>query len=309
MKKLLTIALCIVFVGVMAVSAFADAPEYADHGQIAITLAEGTAPEVDGVISEGEYQQSYEAVIGEANDAVYEKNPELADATFVNFYLTATADCLYIATETDDANVMQWDEGLFFFISANNTDEYVRVFLTNPTDNIEVEGGNEEIVFTYNVGKDNGKFGFEVGVSRSVLAEALGVETADELLVSVAQLVDVSTGTSSTVVWGWGFELPGEETAESAELPTPYPYPAYGRPHVVEIVAGGAQAPADNVQTPADDDQAPADDVQTPADDVQTPADDAQTSEAKGGCGASVAAACVAMIAALGTCVAFVTKK
>ena len=309
MKKLLTIALCIVFVGVMAVSAFADAPEYADRGQIAITLAEGAAPEIDGVISEGEYEYSYEAVIGEANGATYEKDPQLADATFVNFYLTATADCLYIATETDDANSIADLEGLFVFISADNTDEYVRVYLSNKAAQPEIHGGNIELTPWFTVGSSNGVMGFEVAVSRSILAEALGVEATDELLVTISHVVDLSTGSTCAVSWGWGFELPGEETAESAELPTPYAAPAYGRPHVVEIVAGGAQAPADDVQTPADDDQAPADDVQTPADDVQTPADDAQASEAKGGCGASVAAACVAMIAALGTCVAFVTKK
>ena len=56
MKKLLTIALCVVFVGVMAVSAFAGALDLADYGQITITLNEGaTTPVADGAISDGAY--------------------------------------------------------------------------------------------------------------------------------------------------------------------------------------------------------------------------------------------------------------
>ena len=286
MKKLLTIALCIVFVGVMAVSAFAD------NGQITVTLTEGTAPEVDGVISEGEYEYSYE-VAADAGviDAAYVNNSEQSDATFVNFYLSATADCLYIATESDEASIAPWADGLFFYISAENTDNHIMVFQPG-NDMFEIKSGNDNLIHMYNVGRVGGKVAFEISVSRSVLAESLGVDSTEELLVSVVQLVNVDE--SASFVWG-------VKNDEAESLLVEH-FPSTGLPHVVNILEEGAQ-------TPADDDQAPADDVQTPADDAQTPADDAQASEAKGGCGASVAAACVAMIAALGTCVAFVTKK
>ena len=322
MKKLLTIALCVILVGVMSVSAFASAFELGDYGQLTITLTEGaTTPVADGTIAEGEYEYGIAAT--EASEAVYLAGESaLADTTYVNFYLAVDADYIYVATETDDTEIVDWQEGIFVNFCLENTGTAVKIFASDCGDP-EVLSDDRANWAAYFAGNSrtvvDGVTTTEVVFSRAKIAEFLGVDSFDKIAISISQ--NTNCAADSAVVWGF-------QNAEAEALGYPaYGYPTWGLPHVVEIIAEPVVNDTDPAETtPADENEGvldggsdievdgATDPVETePSENEPTETDPATTPEtepaAEGGCGASVAAACVAMLATLGTCVVFVTKK
>lgn len=331
MKKFLTIALCVLFVGVMAVSAFASAFELGEYGQQTVSVPVATtAPFVDGAVTEGEYTWSASTAIADntASAEGFFVNSNGADSVEgVDLYASYDDNYLYLAAVITDAaaeatDFCYFDVGVGSDMATNNLDIYMPKYgIDALKGNIEVwlnDARADEYVDEAAGSSADGQLCYEISIDRAMLATLAGTDSVDTFFFSFQYYL--ANAATRTIFYGFDSE-------ELTDVATATSFPAYS--HVMTL-AGAAdaedtEAPADDnegvldggadIEVDADTDSVDTDPVDTdpvetdPVDTESEPVDTEAPAAAKSGCGASVAAACVAMIAALGTCVAFVTKK
>jgi len=324
MKKLLAIVLCVILVGVMAVSAFASAYDLGEYGQQKISVEEKATATPDGAISEDEYTVVVPAVIAndESDDAFYVYGTAPEGLEYVNFYFAADEENIYFATEQKDAEVVGYHDALYVQMGASeDTTSYIQIYLPH-CDAPEILSESDRTAWGsyyngYGAYYDGEVVVYELAVSREKLAEVLGVDDLNKLLVTVGQRV-LATPESVTVVWGFESLDIANDTLYFAQ-----DFPTYGYPNVVVLEAeevvdtepadesegvldGGSDIEVDGATDPVETEPT----ENEPTESAPTETQPTETEPAsEGGCGASVATVCVAIIATLGTCVAFVSKK
>lgn len=186
--------------------------DLAAYGQKTIKLETAKTPTMDAAIADGEYEFTHNAVV--ANDATDDfffirNSDKFTGATYAKFYVAADAENVYFASVTDDTDVVDWLEGLFLSVSAENTSTYVRFFasdrgaaeLLGKDPNGKVHGvTQDEYIKGSAHGTANGETFFEVTLSRAALEKAFGTEL-DKLLFAASQTVVAAD--EATVVLGF----------------------------------------------------------------------------------------------------------
>ena len=311
MKKIIAVLLCMfMLAGVMSVATFAgDFPnpwELEDFGQKNWTLyiTSGEAPVVDGKVNEGEYALVIEDLEA-ANDIDDDRffNVDHPGAMVVDIYMDYDGDYLYVGVVVDDHEMVS-GEGLHgidgrmtLTIGGDKEKIHNDDMLTVSLNPESVSAGNADEVMVITEGNVTT---YEFTIDRYTILDKYGFDELEQVYLRYVIADETNASFENSALWNemwFGFS--------SGELKEIYPTGGAARyPHVVYFI--NEEAPTEAPETEAPVTEAPV----TEAPVTDAPATDAPVdTPAEGGCGASVAAMGVALVAALGTCTAFISKR
>ena len=328
MKKIVSIMLCAMMIfGVMAVSVFADGysiMELEDYGQVRWTIEGKTdnPPIADGVIDEGEYTLE---VLGmnpyedDSDDRFFCIDPQALDIEDFSLYLSYDDEYLYIGAKVVETEFLD-GERISFHFSCNPANMHdgvsVGYVFGGAPDSSEAEAFNASV--------DGDTVTYEIVIRRTLLVDYMGYDDVDDikefaLLIVMGDDRDAENYPDLWPEMWFGCIVPGSFEGRASSLAAAesegklFGKGADGRrfPHVM-VLGDAAVVETDPVETdptetdPVDTDPVETDPTETNPVDATTP--DAET-PAEGGCGASVAAVAVVLIATLGTCTAFINKR
>jgi len=317
MKRIIAIILsAIMLLGVMSVVAFAEEEilpwELEDWGQQSWTLYlnDKDSPKIDGKIEDGEYAlaiEDLEVANNDADDRFF--TVDFPADLEMDIYMDYDGDFLYIGVILMDPH-----SGI---VGGKSPDDrlYVRI------------GGNKESIMipdaigvTVDVGAttatgadqvktsvDGNVITYEFSIDRYTIMDKYGFDELDQVYLQMI-VIDITEENLNpenkfdNELW-FGFTtrdlvdiLPAHTSGNNR----------FRYPHVIYFVDEPKETEAPETDAPVT--EAP----ETEAPVTEAPATDAPETEApaaEGGCGASVAAVGVALVAALGTCTVFVSKK
>jgi len=318
MKRIIAIILsAIMLLGVMSVATFAeDFPnpwELEDFGQKSWTLYlnDKDAPVVDGKVNEGEYSleiADLEAAKNDEDDRFY--NIDFPGDIVVDIYMDYDGDYLYVGIVIDDPDIVAGE-------TLHGLDDRIGVVIGGDKNDITREAGIEVRLTPESVSATNADevmvsvegniITYEFTIDRYTILDKYGFDELEQVYLTYVISDETTDSLTNDALWNemwFGFA-----TGELIDI-----YPAsnvsatYSRryPHVVYFVDQPKETEAPVTEAP--ETEAPATDAPV----TEAPATDAPETEApvaEGGCGASVAAVGVALVAALGTCTVFVSKK
>ncbi len=329
MKKIISMMLCaLMLLSVMTLSAFAEdytLAELKDYGQHVITLTENTLPILDGVIDDGEYAYS-ESVSKETT--IYGTD----NITATTYHFSYDEEFLYVAGVVNDASEhVNYVNALWLYISGDVTDldNAWRIYMTkmnrdnvehwkivdsisssnmwNPIDSKNPSGYTHGLADKYYEFCQNfvdGVYTYEIALDR----EDWGL-TGDKMFIALG-----AASSDGTDVYGFKNEELFNISAGLNSNSNDFNYGVYM--HLLEFAADGAVETEPAETEPAETEPAETEPAETepaetePAETTPVETEPAETEPvAEGGCGASVAAVAVALVAMLGTCVAFVNKR
>ncbi len=262
MKRILAIAICVILLCTMSVTAFADSFNLGKYGQKTVTLSEKASPVVDGNVGASEYAWSYEAVL--ENDAsddnffVTRRDFENAKkASTATFYISSDADNVYFACVTEDSLYTDF-EALYIQISAtDDTSKYLQFYV--PMGNVEVlSHSNDKANWSSYYNKKASLKSFdltgnftgtktEISVSRSKIQEIFGASSLDKLLVSMAHRIQYDADTKDTSMVVWGFL--NDELVNQGVVKHPA---SSAYPHVVKLTGGNSTGDTDDTKPETD---------------------------------------------------------
>ena len=323
MKKIISIVLCaVMLMSAMVLASYAEGysiMELEDFGQQHWVIAGKTenAPIADGVIDEGEYTLVVEGMDpynDDADDRFFCIDPQGLDVEEFNLYISYDDEYLYIGATIKESEMLD-GEGISFHFSCNPADMHDGIAISYKF------GGapNTSEAEAFNATVDGDVVTYEIVIRRTMLVDYMGYEDVDDIKEFALMIVmgDDRDEVNAPDLWPemwFGTIVPGFDGLASSKDAALEEGKIWGRgadgrrfPHV--MILGDAPEVEETVPaetTPAE--TTPAD--TTPADTTPTETDPAVNEPvAEGGCGASVAAVAVALVAALGTCVAFINKR
>lgn len=277
-------------------------------------------PIVDGLVEAGEYTleiKDMKAAEDATDDRFFCVDPEALDIESMNIYLSYDDENIYVGVEVLESETLT-GEYISFRMGLDEHDF---------TKNISIN-------YTHGVGTDNayadtflhdfidGGISYEMAIKRTALIDYLGLEEETDINEFFLQIVvgddrDIENHPESYPEMWFGCQVPyGFEGVASSGEAAESEGKIWGLregsryPHIMTL----GDAPAvdtDPAEDPADTGSADTDPVDT--DPTESTPTDTNTPDAeapaKDGCGASVAAVAVALVAALGTCTVFVNKR
>jgi len=324
MKKIVAILLsAIMLLGVMTATVFADDEiipwELEDWGQQSWTLYlnDREAPEVDGVIGEDEYALAITDL--KVVDDVEDDRIFLVDfpgELEVNIYMDYDGDYLYVGVEILDPERVEGyvrngkevvDNTMTMLIGGDKNnimqDSMIQVKLVpgiqsaSNTDEVESSVNGDLVTYEYTI-------------DRYTIMDKYGFDELDQVYIRYV-ITDVNQGNFENdalynEMW-FGFYTRDLLDVLPAHDPVNGKNNRFRYPHVVYFVDEPDPELTETEATEAPETEAPV----TEAPVTEAPVTEAPETEAPadGGCGASVAAVGVALVAALGTCTVFVSKK
>jgi len=318
MKKIIAIMLsAIMLLGVMSVAAFAeDLPnpwELEDFGQKSWTLYlnDKEAPVVDGKIGEGEYALAIEDLSVENDDE--DDRIFLVDSPsnlVVDIYMDYDGDYLYVGVVVNDPEVVTEaphgiDGRIRLDIGGDKNKIHANDMIVIALAPGAVAAGNADEVMSLVEGNVTT---YEFTVDKYTIMDKYGFDELDQVYLRYTISDETEASLTNEALWNemwFGFR-----SSDAAGLHEPGGAGNNRFPHVVYFV--NEAAPEPETEAPATDAPATeAPETEAPAGETEAPTTEAPETEApaEGGCGASVAAMGVALVAALGTCTAFVSKK
>lgn len=322
MKKIIAIMMsAIMLIGVIAITAFADDGysfnDLEEFGQQGWTIEGKTenAPIADGVIDEGEYTlevKDMDPYNDDADDRFFCIDPAALDVENFNLYFSYDDDYIYLGAEVTESETLD-GEVICFRIYSNDFDTY---------DGIEIQysfGGtpNTSEAEAFATEQNGDVVTYELIIRRTLLSDYIGADDVDAvkeffLLICLSDDRDPENHPELWPEMWFGCKMPkGSEGIASAREAAEAEGKIWGRgpdhnrfPHV--MILGDSPETEPQETTPAETtpiETTPAE--TTPAD--TTPVETEPVAE--GGCGASVAAIAVVLVAALGTCTSFINKR
>ncbi len=311
MKKAISLLICIVMLVTLA-SVSVSAQEYlvsdlGDFGQQNWVIEGKTEnpPIADGVIDPGEYTlevKDMNPLDDATDDRFFCIDPATLDVENFNLYFSYDDNSIYIGAEITETETLD-GEDITFYLSCNHKNflDGIAVYY--------VYGGvpNTSEAEAFNTAQDGNVITYELIIRRTALADYIGAEDASEITEFSFLLVmgddrDVENYPNDYPEMWFGCMVPREyeglaSSADAAEAEGKL----WGRardgrrfPHMMTL--GEAPANTEPVQT------APTESAPTTQDAPDAPAVDK-------GCSASILATVISLVAALGTCTAFVVRK
>jgi len=326
MKKIISVALCaVMLLGIMVTAVFAEVPDEAwklsEYGQKSIYLGTevDVAPVVDGKVNEGEYAVEFKDMLladDDASDSFFVVDAP-SDIDKFSVYLSYDFDFIYLAVETHDTNLATGD-GLIVSLGLNdNIDEAIAFRarhnipddpITAPPMNLwffgkdlavepdESAGPAEAYEYISRCGgydEATQTATYEFAFTRTALE---GLEDGD-IIDRLYFRLNIQA-TDGSIVYGFkNDEVAGKYHSWLSRFP-----------HVIYLTEEPETPETEAPVTEAPETGAPA----TDAPETEAPTTDAPNeteTPAESGCGSSVATMGVALVAVLGTCTAFISKK
>ncbi len=302
-----------------------SAYELTDGGQIHINAGEATtkAPKIDGKITNGEYNLVFNNIstkTDEENDYFFHDDPtKKTDVSDIEIYSSYDADNFYFAVKVKDSSYDAYGDSVSFFIGANEKiNEQYMYYIPRITSGVpevypwgyefdsstrippQAEGLCSKYVTQYKTVDDNAMTVYEIAIKRDMIENG----DADKIFFGCR----VTSGGNETMYFGFDTDgLAGIHDQYRTSYQSVDMYP-----HV--MLLAGNDAPDET--TPAETTPAETTPAETtPAETTPTETTPAETTPvqtepvAESGCGGSVAAIGVALVAILGTCTVFVSKK
>ena len=312
MKKIISIILCAaMLLGVGLVTAVAASTSYsiydlADYGygqtHWTIDSKATVSPVVDGVIQKGEYTFEVKDLVvadDSKDDRFFCVDPKYLDIKKVSIYMSYDDEYIYLGVEVIESDPVEGGEHLTLRMSLDENDF---------TNDVSVEckyGDCSESAYAelVNCSPIEGGICYEMSVMRTVFADFYGLDEDEEINEFLIQIIvaddkDPNRKNYYPEVW-FGCELPTNfkgqagsgEAAEAEGKLWGYGDNGDRYPHVMTLAdnPSGETTPADTTGKTSD-------------------GTDAGTPD-KSGCGSSVAAVAVALVATLGTCTVFLNKR
>lgn len=290
-------------------------------GQQSFTIKGKTteAPMIDGIVEENEYTlilKDMKPSEDGADDRFFCVDPQALDVENFNLYLAYDDDYIFIGAEVFEDEILT-GESIGFRICLDKYNFERNIFIKF------VHGGapendNAEAFATEFI---DGGISYEIAIKRTAMTDYLGVEDNDDIKEFALQIVmsDDRDEANYPDLWPemwFGCYAPATfeglaSNAEAAEVEKKVWGVIRGdrMPHVIELGDGIAEKPQETEPqetTPAETEPQETTPVETAP--VETaPVETEPTAEK--GCGASVAAAAIALVAMLGTCATFISKK
>lgn len=312
MKKILATILSVVMLfSLTAIAAFAEDGfpnpwELEDFGQKHYTLYinDGDVPAVDGKVNEGEYALVIDdlAAIDDVDDDRIFLIDSPADGLVANIYMDYDGDYYYLAVVVNDPEIILEGphnlEGIGLSISADkekyHKDDRLQMNL-KPTSSSGTLAS--EVVTSI----EGNTITYEMSIDKFTLIDEYGLDELEHLYMLLSIADETSASVENDALWNSMFF--GFRDSDASGV---YPPGGAGNnrfPHVITFINEvETEAP-----TAAPETDAPA--TEAPATDAPATDDPITDVPVKSGCGASVAAMGVALVAALGTCTVFVSKK
>jgi len=307
----------IMLLGVMSVATFAeDIPnpwELEDWGQMSWTLyISDHEPAIDGKVEEGEYALAFEGLdvaTDPEDDRVFVVDfPNIE----VDMYMSYDGDFYYVAFVVKDPDIIlenaKRGEGVNLGLSADK-----EKFAKDDRLAISVKAGATSHKLADQVCSviEGDTITYEIAIDKYTIIDQYGLDELEMLYILCNVSDETPENATNDALYNdifFGFMtkdlvnvLPAHTKGNQR----------YRYPHIIYIVNEEAPAPETEApETEASATEAPV--TEAPAGETEAPATDAPVTEApvaEGGCGASVAAMGVALVAILGTCTAFVSKK
>ena len=293
-----------------------------EYGQMDWTIEGKTedAPIPDGIVEDGEYTLAVKDMKpseDEADDRFFCIDPQGLDVESFNLYLSYDDDYIYIGAEVFEDEILAGENITFRFgLDPRNFEKRINIKYTHGG---APESENAEAFATELI---DGGISYEIVIKRTAMTDYLGFDDNDDVKEFTLQIVmgDDRDEVNHPELWPemwFGCAVPGhyEGLASSAEATDAegkiWGFMGTRFPHVMTLGdAPETEAPVtDEPETKAPETEAPQ--TNAPAGDTpnETEAPETEAPAAEGGCGASVAAVAVALVAALGTCTAFVSKR
>ncbi len=319
MKKIISMMLCaIMLLSVMALATFAEdysIMELRDFGQQHWVI-EGKAedaPIADGIIEDGEYTLVVEGMDpfnDDSDDRFFCIDPQALDVENFNLYLSYDDEYLYVGARVKEPETLN-GEGISFYFSCNPKDMHDGISISYQF------GGapNTSEAEAFATEQDGDEITYEIVIRRTMLVDYMGYEDVDDikefaLLIVMGDDRDPENFPDLWPEMWFGCAVSGDyEGLASSQEAAAAEGKIYGRaktrfPHV--MILGDAPAETELAETtPAETTPAETTPAETEPADTTTP--DAPVAE--NGCGASIAAVAVALVAVLGTCTVFVNKR
>ncbi len=331
MKKIISIVLCaVMLMSMMMLGVYANTyklNEFEEFGQQKWVVEGKTenAPLADGIIEEGEYTlevKDMDPYNDDADDRFYCIDPFALDVENFSLYFSYDDDYIYIGAEVTESETLDGEKIKFWVIydyhNAHNNGIAVEYVYGGTPNTSEAEAFCTE--------QDGDTITYELIIRRTLLSDYIGADDVDDvkeffLLMCLSDDRDIENAPDAWPEMWIGCRVPkgfegiatsGETAEEEGKI--------YGTgpdrnrlPHTLVLGDAPETEPADTTPadtTPADTtpaDTTPADTTPTESAPADTATPDAPAEE--GGCGASVAAVAVALVAMLGTCTVFVNKR
>ena len=216
-----------------------DSMDLEAHGQKKIVINSATTATSGGSVVESEYSFSHTAkknVTDESGFSHQVNIGSMGNAEYVNFYVGADKDYIYIATEQKDSDLANWTDCLYIRLGGDKTSTNlpIQIYLPNnggPEINSTPESSPvaSDYYSSYSVVTDtNTKVTtYKIALDREHIASVLGVDSTDDLLIALAQRVN-----TNNAMFVLGFK--------SDTIPSDYTYtdfPVFGYPHVLDMSA------------------------------------------------------------------------
>jgi len=325
MKKIIVIILSVfMIIGVMStiVSAEGDFPpqwQLGDFGQKSYIINKntGVVPKLDGVINENEYAFAFEGFSAATNaeDDRFFVVDFPAEGFVADLYLDYDGDYIYVGVRiTDPAPLIE---------GAWNVDDAFSLTFTADKENfmlgdmIKISGKpgamTAENAYQFKSVIDGNTITYELTIDKYTILDKYAIDELEMIyfrfVASDVTEESVADKAFCNEIW-FGFTCKDLQDV----------YPAYDSgpnrycyPHVLyfeELETDLPETEAPETEAPAGETEAPAGETEAPAGETNAPETNAPVAgDEKGGCGSSVAAVGVALVAALGTCMVFVSKK
>lgn len=277
------------------------------------------APIADGVVDDGEYTleiKDMDPFMDNSDDRFFCIDPQALDVESFSLYFSYDDEYIYIGAEVTETEVLD-GEDITFYLSCNPKDFLDGVYVGY------VFGGapNTSEAEAFNTAVDGNTITYELVIRRTFLADYIGADDVEDItefsfLLIMGDDRDIENYPDLWPEMWFGTIVPKFSGLASSKEAAAAEGKLWGLardgrrfPHVMTL----GDAPETEPQETTPPETTPAE--TTPAE--TTPADTTPTETApieteptvEKGCGASVAAIAVALVAALGTCVTFINKK
>ena len=279
------------------------------------------APTADGVIDDGEYTLEITGMIPSEDDAdnrFFCIDPQALDVEEFNLYLSYDDEYLYVGAEVKESEALA-GEVIYFYFSCNPTDLYdgprISYVFGGAPDTSEAEA--------FNAAVDGDVVTYEIVIRRTMLIDYMGYDDVDDIkdfamLIIMGDDRDTANYPDLWPEMWFGCVIEGDyeglasgsEAAESEGKLWGGGGDGRRFPHVMTLGEAVVIETEPTETEPTETEPTQTEPTQTePTQTEPTETTPTETPAEEGGCGSSIAAVAVALVATLGTCVAFINKR